>query len=54
MVNALAACALVSCVLEGKSVDLVDSAKETNKARAVVGIYRIPLKRGDTAWLAPL
>jgi len=25
---------------------LVNSARETNKARAVVGIYRIPLKRG--------
>jgi len=34
----LAACALASCTLEEESVGFVDSAREKNKARAVVEI----------------
>ena len=33
------------------NVDSVDSAREKNKARTVVEIYRIPLKRGRYRWL---
>jgi len=50
----LAACALAFCILEEESAGLVDSARETNKARAVAEIYRAPLKRGRCPWLTPL
>ena len=35
-------------------VGLVGSAREKNKARAVIEIYRIPMKRGRCPWLTPL
>ena len=38
----------------GGGVGLVDSARDKNKARAVVGINKVPLKRGRDPWLAPL
>jgi len=38
----------------GGGVGFVDSAKEKNKARAVVEIYRTPLKRGRYHRLPPL
>jgi len=37
----------------GGGVGFVDSAREENKARTVVEIYRTPLKRGDTPGLHP-
>ena len=46
--------AVASVVLSVNRVGLVDGARENNKARAVVEIYRIPLKRGDAPGLYPL
>ena len=38
----------------GGGVGFVDSARDKNKAHAVVEIYRAPLKRGRCPWLLPL